>query len=201
MYLSDISGHGLDGAMINFFVKEAIHSYISLKPDELHPKKILRHLERQYRQENHSEELFICIFLAVLDLVTMELTYSGAGFQDTPLVNQGNGEKAILSTKGLFINSVFSIGNRSFQERRIILTAGSTIIFNTDGLTEQGEPGAFYKDRLSQVFHENAHLSPDLISKAIVDDFRCFNKGSLQGGDDITFLILQVEPENRRNEL
>jgi anti-sigma regulatory factor (Ser/Thr protein kinase) len=48
-------------------------------------------------------------------------------------------------------------------------------------------------DRLSDVFYKNAHLQSQLIAQAVTDDFCTFNNGSLQGKDDITFLVLQVE--------
>jgi len=32
-----------------------------------------------------------------------------------------------------------------------------------------------------------------LIKQAVVEDFRRFNNGSLQGKDDITFLVIKVE--------
>lgn len=43
LYLSDVSGHGPEGVLLSAFTKEAINSYISLKPDEIQPEKILLH--------------------------------------------------------------------------------------------------------------------------------------------------------------
>ena len=198
LYLSDVSGHGLDGTLVSVFIKEAIDSYVSLKQDELSPGGILKHLDGQYRQENYPEELFICIFLAVLDLKTMELSYCGAGFQDTPMVRLGSGEQFELVSEGLFISQNFPIEAMSFQEKTVNLTPGSTVLFTTDGLTEQGSPGAYYRDRLPRVFYENAHLPPHLITRAVNEDFRRFNNGSLEGDDDITFLVLQVDPPDKK---
>lgn len=198
IYLSDVSGHGLDGSMLSVLVKQTIKGFLFFStPDTLTPSSILGYLVEQFHRENYPEAYFICIFLGVLDLETMEMTYTGAGFQDTPLVRHGTGEQEKLESKGLFISPIFPLDLMNFEERQITLTSGSTVLFNTDGLTEQGEPGAYYRDRLSQVFYKQAHLEPDLISQALVKDFYHFNNGSLQGDDDISFLILQVEPENQ----
>ena len=195
-YLSDVSGHSLDGAMLSVFVKHTIKNYISFTPAEaITPASILRHLAEAFHRENYPEELFICVFSAILDLETMELAYCGAGFQDAPLLRLGSGQQVKLACKGLFISRNFPVEFMSFKEDQISLTPGSTLFCNTDGLTEQGSRGAYYMERLPEVFYENAHLPADLVSQAVVEDFRMFTGGSLQGEDDITFLVLQVDPK------
>lgn len=199
-FLSDVSGHGLDGSMLSLFVKHTIKGFLTFSSAaEITPEKILHYLARAFQEENYPEEYFICIFLAVLDLETMELTYAGAGFQDTPLVQMGNGRQRRLISKGLFISPVFSFDMFHFQEQRLILTPGTTIFFTTDGLTEQKAQGGYYMDRLPRVFYENAHRPPHLIHQVLLEDFRQFNSGSLQGNDDITFLVLQVQQDDEKN--
>lgn len=194
-YLSDVSGHGLDGSMLSVFVKHTIKGYLSFYGVEHTPSSILQYLVHQFKEENYLDSYFICIFVGVLDLDTMELTYAGLGFQDTPFVKMGDGREDKLATKGLFVSSTLPVEMYRFQEKTITLTPGTTIFFNTDGLTEQGVGGSYYMERLPEVFYSKAHLSPHLISQAVVEDFRQFNKNTLQGKDDITFLVLQVEPD------
>ena len=52
VFLSDVTGHGLEGALLSFFVKEAVGSYISIKEEDISPANILDHLDRQYRRES-----------------------------------------------------------------------------------------------------------------------------------------------------
>ncbi|NLX90270.1 MAG: SpoIIE family protein phosphatase [Firmicutes bacterium] len=80
----------------------------------------------------------------------------------------------------------------NFQESKLTLTSGTTIFFNTDGLTEQQASGVYYGEILPKVFYENSRLSPQLIIRAVCEDFRRFNNGSLQGTDDITCLVMQL---------
>lgn len=195
IYLSDVTGHGVDGAMLSFLVKHTIRGYLNFAAQKaIFPEEILGYLNAQFRQENLPENYFICIFFAVLDLDTMELSYSGAGFQDTPLVHLGNGEKVKLHSRGLFLSSAFPDEIMNFKADRIHLTPGTTIFLNTDGLTEQGSDGIYYGSRLPAVFYGHSHLPPQLIAQSVCEDFRQFNNGSLQGKDDITFLVLQVDP-------
>ena len=197
-YLSDVSGHGLDGAILSVFVKQTVKSYISFHSGEdVNPVSILHYLAEQFRQENYPEEYFICIFLGILNLDTLEFTYTGAGFQDTPLVKKNNGQRLKLSSRGLFITSYLPDSMLNLHEDRIVLEPGSTVFFNTDGLTEQGNNEAYYMERLPGTFYDNAHRSPHLIAQAVCEDFRQFTGGTLQGDDDITFLVLQVKPDEK----
>ncbi|NMB36111.1 MAG: SpoIIE family protein phosphatase [Firmicutes bacterium] len=192
LYLSDVSGHGPEGVLLSTFVKEAINSYINLKPDEIHPEKIMRHLHRQYRRGNYPEDYFICIFLAVIDLLTMELSYIGAGLQAFPLVQMGGGERLQLISRGLPISNAVPAGLMNFTTKKIVLQPGTAIFFYTDGLVEQEAGGIHYGMRLPDVFFKNSHLPPEVIIQAVNEDFREFNGGHLLGDDDITSVVLRV---------
>jgi serine phosphatase RsbU (regulator of sigma subunit)/anti-sigma regulatory factor (Ser/Thr protein kinase) len=201
IYLSDVTGHGVDGAMLSMFLKHTIRGYLSFSPEEkIHPEKILHYLSKQFRQKNLPVEYFICIFMAVLDMETMELAYTAAGFQDAPLVRLGNGERLRLISKGLFLSPAFPDELLNLREESIRLTPGTTVFFNTDGLTEQSAGNLHYGSRLPDIFHEHSHLPPQLIIRAILEDFRKFNSGSLLGRDDITFLVLQMDPNPKKME-
>ncbi len=191
-YISDVSGHGMEGVIISAFIKESIESYIVLKKENIAPKKILKHLHRQYMRDNYPEDYFVCIFLMIIDLNTMEALYASAGFQDQPLVFTGEEEKTCLTTQGLPISNVIPEELMDFQEERFILTPGTTLFISTDGLTEQvSEKGVQYSQRLKEIFYRNCHLPPDSIKQMVNDDFYAFNNGSIQGVDDITFGIIQ----------
>lgn len=202
LYLSDVSGHGLDGCMLSLFVKHTVKSYLTFsQPEEITPGRIIQYLACQFNEEDYPQEYFICIFLAVLDLETLEMTYTGAGFQDTPYVKMGNGEERQLKSRGLFISNNFPVDLIDISPEQIQLTPMTTLFFTTDGLTEEGVPGTLYRHRLPKVFYQNAQHSPQEIARSVVEDFQEFNQGSLQGKDDITFLVLQVKPEEKTHTL
>ena len=193
-YLSDVSGHGLDGAILSVFVKHAIKSYISItQPHNITPAEILRHLAEQFGKEDYEEELYFCIFIAVLDLDTLELSYCGAGFQEKMLLWLSPGDRLALSARGMFITSYLSAEILTLKDQSIVLNPGTTMFLTTDGLTEQRAQGVHYGERLPDVFYANAQLPAHQAAQAIVEDFRHFNNGSLQGNDDITFLVMQID--------
>lgn len=59
-------------------------------------------------------------------------------------MQMGGGERLKLISKGLFLSTVFPGEMLNLEEESVALTAGSTILFNTDGLTEQGVNGIYY---------------------------------------------------------
>ena len=191
-YLSDVSGHGLDGAMISVFIKEAIDSYVELESDEIKPGRIIKHIGKQYYRENYPDEQMICILVGVIDLHSMELRYSSAGFQNYPLVHWGSGERKKLETSGLFISNTVPYELLNFEESSVYLNDGTTIMFSTDGLFEQKSGAEWFYQYAEEVFYRYSHFSPEIIVQAVNKEFCFFNSHSLLGEDDITFLVLQV---------
>ncbi len=199
-YLSDVSGHGMDGAMVSVFIKEAIDSYIELKPESITPGRIIEHISKQYYRENYPDEQLICIFVGVIDLGSMELKYSSVGFQNHPLVHWGSGEKEELETSGLFISNMVPYELLNFEETSVYLDEGATMIFATDGLFEQKSGGEWFHRHIEEVFYRYSHFPPEIITQAVNKEFCLFNNHSLVGDDDITFLVLQVgsQPEQQK---
>ncbi len=199
LYISDVSGHGLDAAIMSRFVKDTITDYLFVYPEEkMTPKNILTFLTERYNNENYPEDYFISIFMVLLNLDTLELTYTGAGIQNPPLLDHGNNEGITeLVSKGLPITSALPVEMLDFEEDKIKLKPGSTILLNTDGLTEQLSGQKYYKDRLYNLFSSCSHLPPYALKKIINDDFTGFNDGSLQGDDDVTYLVLGVDEPDK----
>ncbi len=193
-YLSDVTGHGLEGAIVSAFVKEAIDSYIKLKPNDISPENLMRHLHEQYKRDDYPGDYFISFFLGILDLETCELSFTGAGFQESMLVYLDKEKKCSFISEGPPISNVIPLELMDFRPDKITLEPGSTIMINTDGLTEQLVNEKTFYERKEKVFYENAHLSPEHIKAAINEEFKSFNDGLVQGKDDITYLIIQISP-------
>lgn len=191
-YVSDVTGHGLESALLSTFVQDMVKSYIIFTPEKnIRAGEILQFLYEEYQKNRFPEDYFVCIYLTVLQLDTLELEYIGAGFQENPLLSQG-GEKQELIYHGLPISSTFPQELLNFSEKRITLSPAATLLLYTDGITEQEADGNLYGQRLPEVFYKNVHHPPSDLAQIIKEDFQQFNQGSYQGNDDITFLILQL---------
>lgn len=192
-YVSDVTGHGLESALLSSFVKDMVNSYIAFTPVwDIKAQDIIKFLYEQYRENNFPEDYFVCIYVTALDLETLELTYIGSGAQNDSLLSLGDKEQLHLNNSGLPISSTFPFSMLNTVEKKIALQAPFTLLLNTDGITEQSIGEERYEDRLNKIFFKNAHLPPESIVEVIREDFKHFNRGSLLGDDDITFLVIQV---------
>lgn len=194
IYLSDVTGHSLEGIIISTFVKETVENYVALKPDDISPEKIMAHINKQYRKDNYPHDYFVCIFMAVLDLNTYQLQYTSAGMQFPPLVKIAPDERIELPVEGPPISSVIPEEVMNFNCGQLTLQRGISILFYTDGIAEEGDDlRGTYEERLRNTFfNQPSSLSPKQIKDAINQDFYNFN-GSWEGVDDITYLVLQYK--------
>ncbi|MFW6025292.1 MAG: ATP-binding SpoIIE family protein phosphatase, partial [Candidatus Woesearchaeota archaeon] len=199
MYVSDVTGHGLDAAMMSSFIKSTINSYVAAVPlTEISLSQIVRFLAQQFLKEDYPEDYFICLALVVLDIDTGQVDYTELGLQDPLLYYNGGKSCQSLINRSLPISPVLNINEIEFEEKSITLNRGDILIFNTDGITEQRQGGKYYLKRFKEVCGQVAELPPTVISQKIIDDFYDFNANSYQADDDITYLILQAKPEDRK---
>lgn len=198
-FLSDVMGHGMEGALLSVFIKEVIDSYVILCPDSLQPDQILAHLNKQYRREGYPHDYFISIFIAVLDLSTFTLSYTGAGFQSPLFLKTDTGEEVEITVEGVPISMAVPQELMEYRVETLQLKPGSTLFLSTDGLLEQEAQSCQFQEQAREVFFQHCHLPPVAIVEAINEEFSRFI-GTLQVDDDITFVVLQME-ENTEQEV
>jgi PAS domain S-box-containing protein len=201
IYMVDVTGHGLDSTMLSIFAKNTINSYIHLQNDRgesLSPQQILNHLSLQYCRENFPDGYFICVFLGILDLKKDQFVYSNAGIHTAPLLVSGDGIMTQLCCAGLPVSHNVPFELLIYEEESLKLLPGTTMIFTTDGLLEQRTGNGLYEKRFLDVFSRNYYLPPELLVKVVTEDFTQIT-GTLQGDDDITFLVMQYAAEETKS--
>lgn len=197
MYVSDVTGHGLDAAMLSSFIKSTINSFIAAKPiSEVNPKSISEFLARQYNKEDYPDDYFICLELGIYDFQNYKFDYIQLGIQDSIFYYNSNNEIAELNTKSLPISSVVPMELIDFDYNTIYLKPGDTLVLNTDGITEQRMDNNYFRKSFRKTFYDSADFPPEFISANIQNEFYDFT-GSIKGEDDITYLIMQVQDNNR----
>ncbi|MGF7184295.1 serine phosphatase RsbU (regulator of sigma subunit) [Desulfitispora alkaliphila] len=195
IYISDVSGHGIDSAMLTVFIKEAINSYLALSHDQeelLTPGRILRHLAVRARNENFPDDYFICILLGVYYQNTNEFVYSSMGMQVPPLMFSGKTGACELSSGNLPLSKAIEFDMFQFEEWSVSLEAPATLLLATDGLTEQFNKGVQYEERLKELFRREMSSPGSDLMEVIRRDFEDFT-GGREVSDDITILLMQVD--------
>lgn len=200
LYLADVSGHGLDGAMLTIFIRETINSYLAFKHREgqaLSPEDLMDYISWSFRRERFPEDYFICLFIGVFRPPD-SFSYCSAGIQIPPILARGGEKIVALPTGGLPISPLIDAKLVQYEEYASQMLPGDTLLFTTDGLVEQeGPTGMYGEHRLHRALKAYQHLPPEIISRAIEEDFLSFH-GELQGDDDITYLVMQRAPEPYR---
>ncbi|MGM0369506.1 MAG: PAS domain S-box protein [Bacillota bacterium] len=196
-YLADVSGHGLDGAMMDIFLREMINNYLLNQDAKLKPNKLIRYVADRYSTEKFPADYFICLLVGVLDLNKMEIEFANAGFQYPPINITSEGQLSILECGGIPISSAVSkakfnqLYGSDNQSTTIDFARGDTLFLTTDGLIEeQVEDEMYGEERLKEILAANYNYSPNCINSRIKNDFENFS-GSLVGQDDLTFLTIK----------
>lgn len=199
-YLTDVSGHALDGAMLNIFIKNTIDQYLMIKKDhsKLSPKDIIHFVGQRYHQENFSEEYFVCIILAVLHTGTMKVTYSNSGFQTPLLVKEPNIPAKQMNIGGLPITTAIDLELLTFEEASFFLPPGSTMMVMTDGIVEQmsKEEEMFGAERFEDVLNDRKIPEPLFVSMDIQNKLMDFTDKIKNYDDDVTYFILHHSPSD-----
>mgnify|MGYP006296042549 CR=1 FL=1 len=201
LYVSDVTGHGLEAAVMSSFIKSTINSYVeAVNIDKIDPANIGRFLAEQFLKENYPDDYFICTIIMVLDINTDELKYLNLGIQDPILLYRNNRSQKIkkLINKGLPISSAFSIDILDFETDKLYLEEGDTIIFNTDGITEERVNGEYFINKYEKSFLNKANFPPAVISKSIKKEFSKFTNNISDIKDDITYIIFQKNKQKSK---
>ncbi len=195
-FIADVSGHGLDSAMLAIFVKDTIRSFFRLKhiPGQLlSPKEIMHFFIEQYLKEGYPDEYLVCLFIAVFDLKTKELTYCNAGLHTCPLL-AGNGDDIVeLNRAGLPISAAIGADLLIYEDSSLPLSPGMTLFIMSDGLPEQRSNNEFYEDRLKGLLGGIYCMDPPHIIRRIQEDFTDFLRYE-KIKDDITLVVVKLLP-------
>lgn len=195
-FVADVSGHGLDSAMLAIFVKDTIRSYFRLKhiPGQLlSPKEIMLFFIEQYRKEGYPEEYLVCLIIAVFDLKTKELTYCNAGLHISPLLVTQEERMTELGKAGFPITTALNADLFEYEDTTYPLLPTLTLFFMSDGLPEQRSGNEFYGERLKKLFPEIHRLNPAGMIQRIEEDFNDF-LGCEKVRDDITLVVAKLLP-------
>lgn len=134
VYLLDVSGHGVQPAMVAVSVLDGLRAR-SLPADILlAPDRVLAELNGRFGMEDHNEH-YLTIFYGVYERSTRTLTYAGAGHP--PALVLGGAEPVLLASQspplGMFADTEFAAD-------RYRVPAGAQVLLYSDGIYEFSRP-------------------------------------------------------------
>jgi serine phosphatase RsbU (regulator of sigma subunit) len=120
-----------------------------------------------------------------------ELTVSAAGMPPVLLYRRGDRAVSEIVLEGTPLGS---LADAVYQEKRMALSPGDTLLLMTDGFPElldgDGEPLGY--DRVREIFAESGDRSPEQIIAELSKAAAAWNGGE-PPDDDITFVVLKMK--------
>ncbi|MBP5609472.1 MAG: serine/threonine-protein phosphatase [Lachnospiraceae bacterium] len=185
LVMADVSGKGVPASLLMMVAKSIIKNSLQAGAS---PAECLGRANRQLL-ERGDIEMFVTVWLAVLDIRTGEGIAANAGHEHPGLITAGEGAVLVEYKHSPPVAVVEDI---PFSEHEFRLNKGDKLFVYTDGVTEamNDRSELFGEERLVEVLRENGKCSPDELvrktDKAITD----FTQGAEQS-DDITMLCLE----------
>jgi serine phosphatase RsbU (regulator of sigma subunit)/anti-sigma regulatory factor (Ser/Thr protein kinase) len=175
--IGDVAGHGLRASTSMGQLRGAVRAY-ALEFER--PSEVLNKLSR-FAEQEHTR--MATVIYATINLATSEIDFARAG-HPYPLLLRTDGEATFLTEAS---GPPLGTGGDSYDEQRVRLDSGDTLIFYTDGLIERR--GAQLADG-EQALVEAAKRSPgepELMCPAIIQSL---TKGE-EMQDDVAVLAIK----------
>ena len=189
--IGDVSGKGVPSAML----MAVIHSlFRSASAHENNPARMMQVINETSCHGNEAN-MFVTLFIGVLDLPTGRLHYCNAG-HDKPIMV--NGQQSVINSLDAKPNlPVGLFADVKYVEHEHVLTAGSTLFLYTDGLTEarNAQHQFFRLERVKEVLHRFASESkPQVLLQTMTAAVNQFVEDAEQS-DDLTMLAIHYTPQ------
>ena len=186
--IGDVSGKGVPASLF-MAVTRSLFRNISQHVSE--PTQIVNALNNA-QSEGNDTNMFVTLFVGVLDLKTGNLRYCNAG-HDAPLLMSS--DVALLPCDCNLPIGV--MGDFTFGQQEITLERNSTIFLFTDGLNEAEniQHAQFGDERIEEIAKSlvaDGLLEPTQVIKHMTDAVHTF-VGIAEQSDDLTMLAIQLK--------
>ena len=187
LVIGDVSGKGVPASLFMMLASALIHH---VARTESSPAKILTSVNAEICSRN-PEEMFVTVWLGVLELSTGILTAASAG-HEYPALKQADGHFDLLKDKHGFV--LGGMDGIRYREYTVQLTPGAKLFVYTDGVPEatNASEEKFGTDRMVAALRSGEDGPPEAIlqtvSKAVTEFV-----GGAQQFDDLTMLCVTYQ--------
>lgn len=182
MLIADVSGKGVPAAL--FMMASRIILASNAKQGKS-PAAILESTNETICQNNR-EEMFVTVWLGILEISTGRLTAANAG-HEYPVLMQPDGKFELVKDKHGFV--IGGMEGMRYKEYELTLTPGSKLFLYTDGVPEatNTEGELFGTERMLAALNEKTSARPEEMLKNMRRAVDGFVKDAEQF-DDLTML-------------
>ncbi len=194
--IADVSGKGIPGALFMMISKIMIYnSARMIGPD---PALILEAVNTGI-MENNKAEMFVTVWLGILDIHTGHLVAANAG-HEYPFVQKAGGSFEMLKDRHGFV--IGGMDMVKYHNYEIQMEKGDAIFVYTDGAPEAAntEGEMFGTERIGTALNSNPERSMEELLKDVKESVNVFSEGTEQF-DDITMLGLRYHGDTHMHEM
>lgn len=184
--IGDVSGKGIPASLLMAVSCSLFRSIASVEDD---PAVIVSRINDSICASNEAN-MFVTMFVAVLDIETGEMNYCNAGHNPPFILSDENKKAEFLEVMPNIPVGVFD--EMEFIAEKTILQRGQTIFMYTDGLTEaeNHEKELYGEDRLCEyLLARDTTQNINTLCHGVGDSLSAFTAGNEQS-DDITMLFV-----------
>ena len=185
LVMADVSGKGVPAALFMVIAKTLIKNRAQMGGT---PAEILKDVNEKLCEGNETE-LFVTVWLAIVDIKSGEGIAANAGHEH-PVLCHENGEFELIKYK--HSPAVATMEGLSFREHEFTLKPGDTLFVYTDGVPEATnlDDEGFGYERLLKVLNDSRDTDIKTVTENVAADIEEFGGGTEQF-DDITMLCLK----------
>ncbi|MBO4418852.1 MAG: SpoIIE family protein phosphatase [Oscillospiraceae bacterium] len=191
LVIADVSGKGVPAALFMMVSKILVKNYAAA---ETSPARILEAINSRICS-NNPEQMFITVWLGILEISTGKLTASNAG-HEYPVLRQADASFALFKDKHGFV--IGGMEGVRYRDYTLQLEPGAKLFVYTDGVPEATDAngGFFGVGRMLDALNEIPDAGPVQLLRQVrrrVDDF----VGDAEQFDDLTMLCLEYHGSGR----
>lgn len=190
--IGDISGHGLEAALLMGMVKKLIHLH-AREADS--PAEVLRRTDRDLR-EDLPRDVFVTALYGILSPQARRFTFSRAGHPHPALLRPRSTPPAtLLKVSGVALGlGTPELVSRTLEDRAVFLAPGDALLLLTDGVFEAQRGGEeFGIGRILSLLLRGLERPLDEVLREIEVQAAAFREAT-DLGDDMTMVALRVAP-------
>ncbi len=190
--MADVSGKGVPASLFMMIAMIMLRNHARAVKS---PAKTITDVNNIICESNE-EEMFVTVWIGVLELSTGKLTYTNAG-HEYPAIRRAGGKYEIVKGRHGFI--VGGMPDLIYKEETIDIEPGSSIFLYTDGVPEAtAEDRSMYgTGRMIEALNSDPDASPEKVVRNIIDSVDSFVKDAEQF-DDMTLMCLNYKGPSQK---
>jgi len=187
LVMADVSGKGVPGALFMAISKVLIKNSVQAGNS---PGEALEQVNMQLLEGNEAE-MFVTVWLAVIDIRTGEGIAANAGHEH-PALKKADGDFELVKYR--HSPAVATIEGIKFRQHEFKLEPGDRVFIYTDGVTEATNENMelMGDERVVEALNRSKDVPPEELLVSIKNDIDSF-AGSAPQFDDITMMIFDYK--------